>query len=157
MPTRAITSRSRSVSPASAPSAAGSLERAANSAMRPAGHPGREERVALDHRPHGTQEFRRFGVLDQEAGGTGADRLEDVLVELEGGEHDHPHVLEAGVPGDAPGRGETVEQRHADVHQDDVRPQFAHLAHRLLAVGGLPRHLDVRLRVEQGPETGPHE
>ena len=64
---------------------------------------------------------------------------------------------ETRVVGDPAGRGEPVEQRHPDVHQDDVGAQFTHPAQRLLAVGGLPGHLDVGLGVEQRPEPRPDQ
>jgi hypothetical protein len=64
---------------------------------------------------------------------------------------------QARVGGDLPGRGQAVERRHADVHQHDIGPQFTDPAHRLLTVGGLRGHLDVRLRVEQRPESRPHQ
>ena len=58
---------------------------------------------------------------------------------------------------DAPRRLEAVELGHADVHQDDVGPQRAHLVDRLAAVRGLADDLDVGLGVEDHAEAGAHE
>ena len=76
-------------------------------------------------RPHRPQQVGRLGVLDQEAAGPGAERLEDVLVELEGGQHDHPRCRPGRVGGDPPGRLEPVDARHPDVHQHHVGLQVA--------------------------------
>ena len=59
-------------------------------------------------------------VLEQEAAGAGAERTEDVVVDLECGEHDDPHVGEVGVGGDLSSGFDPVGPWHADVHQHDV-------------------------------------
>ena len=53
------------------------------------------------------------------------------------------------------GGGDTVEPRHADVHEDDVRGQHPGPLDRLAAVGGLADDGEVVLGVEQGPQPAP--
>jgi hypothetical protein len=96
-------------------------------------------------------------VLDDEAAGPGADGLEHVLVELEGGEDDDAHLGQPVVGGDRAGGGQAVGARHADVHEHDVGPLPPGELHRLLAVTGLADHRDVVLGVEQRPEARPHQ
>ena len=61
-----------------------------------AGHSGRQQGLPRRHHPDGSRELLGGRVLEQEAGGAGAQRLEDVLVEVEGGQHQHPR-LDAGL------------------------------------------------------------
>src|SRR3712207_7951118 len=49
---------------------------------------GREEGVARRDRPHGARQLGGLRLLEQEAGRPGAERGEDVLVEVEGGDQD---------------------------------------------------------------------
>ncbi len=60
---------------------------------------GREQRLAARDDAHGLDEVGGLDVLEQEAGGAGAQRAEHVLVELEGGEHDHARARERRVVG----------------------------------------------------------
>jgi hypothetical protein len=57
-------------------------------------------------------------AFEQEAAGAGAERAEDVLVDLEGGQDDHlcgrRRLEQFG------GRGDAVEVGHADVHEHDI-------------------------------------
>ena len=64
-------------------------------------------------------EFLRPRVLQQEAAGAGAQRLVDVVVEVERGEDQHPRVGRRAAR-DLPGRRDAVEDRHPHVHQDHV-------------------------------------
>jgi len=41
--------------------------------------------------PHGPQQLRTRGVLEQVAGGAGLDGRQHVAVGVEGGQHEHPH------------------------------------------------------------------
>ena len=70
--------------------------------------------------PDSEQQFLGAGVLQQEPGGPGAQRVEDVLIEVEGGEH---HDLGRAGPEchDLPGGLDAVEARHPDIHEHDVR------------------------------------
>ncbi len=69
---------------------------------------GESKRVARRDRPDRAQQLDGLGVLHQEAAGTGPQRLEHVLVELERREDHDPHRVERGVVADGPGGGEAV-------------------------------------------------
>src|SRR5690606_35860108 len=85
---------------------------------------GRQQCAAFRDRAYrGYQLFRR-DVLQHETAGARAQRAIDVLVGIEGGEDDDPRVV-AALGEDARGCLEAVELRHADVHQDHVRPVLA--------------------------------
>ena len=65
----------------------------------------------------------RGAVLEHEPGGARLDRAPQHLVLAEGREHeDVERILEAT---QLRGRGDAVEDRHADVHEDDVRAEGA--------------------------------
>jgi hypothetical protein len=51
-----------------------------------------EQRVTAGHGPNAAQEIQRLGVLDEEAARTQSERLEYILVEIEGGEDDGPDL-----------------------------------------------------------------
>ena len=97
------------------------------------------------------------GVLEQEAGRSGAQRAEDVLVEVERGQHEHARPrLDAG--GGQTRRGlDAVHAGHADVHQDHVRPQVVGALDRLGAVARLADDLEVVLGLQEEPEAGADE
>ena len=95
-------------------------------------------------------------VLEQEAARTGPQRLVDVLVEVERGQDQDPRPLVSPVE-QPPGRLETVDVRHPDVHQDHVRLRLPGREHGLEPVGSLADDLDVGLGVEDHPEPGPDE
>jgi hypothetical protein len=60
-------------------------------------------------------------VLEQEAAHACFEGMVDVLVQVEGGQHQDPRP---GIRLDEPGGGlDAVHLRHADVHQDHVRIQ----------------------------------
>jgi hypothetical protein len=99
-------------------------------------------------------ELGRFGVLDQKAAGTPAQRLEDVLIQLERRQDDDLRLGQAGVSDDLAGGGQAVEHGHADVHQHDVGAFPLGEQDGLFAVTGLADHLDVGLGVEQRAESG---
>ena len=89
---------------------------------------GREQGVAGGGDAHRVEQPVGRRVLEQEPAGADAQRLVDVLVEVEGREHQH-RGLELRVGEDPLGRLQAVELRHADVHQDDVGPPAAHDVH----------------------------
>ena len=154
---RRNTSSSRSVSSSSSLGGAGCGMRVncRDHALRDRG---REQRVAAgDDADRGDELLGRV-VLEHEAAGAGAERLVDVLVEVEGREDEDPR---GGVGGeDAPGRLEPVELGHADVHQHDGRVEAGGLVDRLEAVARLGDDLDVGLArraacgSRRGPSTG---
>jgi hypothetical protein len=96
-------------------------------------------------------------VLEQEAAGAGAERLVDVVVEVEGGEHENAGRRFAWLGKQAAGGFDAVESRHADVHQRDVEPVSRGELEHLGAVVRLGHDLDVGLGVEDAPEAAPHE
>ena len=96
-----------------------------------------------------------WDVLEQESARAGVQGVEDVLVEVEGGQHEHAR----GVRGlhDPPGGLEPVDGRHADVHEDDVGPGATRSVDGLGAILGLADHVEVGLGLEDHPKAGAHE
>ena len=103
------------------------------------------------------QQFVTRGVLEQEPAGAGAQRLVDVVVEIERREHQHADGVGHVRPGEASGRFDPVEDRHADVHQHDVGSEALDDLDRVETIGGLTDHLDVGLGVEDRLEAGAHD
>jgi hypothetical protein len=95
-------------------------------------------------------------VFEQRAARSGAERLVDVLVEVEGGEDQNPRPL-IDIGDDPAGGFEPVEVRHADIHEDDIGDVPPGGLDRPAAVTRFADHLDVRLGVEYHPEAGPHQ
>ena len=114
-----------------------------------------EQRVASRDRVDRGQQVLRRDVLEQEAAGAGDERVEHVLVEVEGGEHQHPRGRLAREQ--PPGRLEPVHDRHPDVHQDDVGAGPPAGVDGLRAVAGLGDDSDLRVGLEDHPEAGAHE
>ncbi len=95
-------------------------------------------------------------VLEQEAARTHSERVVDVLVHVEGGEH---HDLRRGALRlEEPARRlDAVHLGHAHVHQDDIRRHALRLGQRLASVLSLPHHLDVRFRLEDHAKARAHQ
>jgi hypothetical protein len=73
------------------------------------------------HGAHGSDQLITAGVLEEETARAGLEGVVDVLVQIEGGQHQDPR---AGATLDEPGGCfDAVHLGHADVHQDDVRVQ----------------------------------
>ena len=121
------------------------------------GHRRRKQRVPARHGPDGGDEVDRRDVLQEEPAGTGAERLDDVLVGVEGRQHQHATRRRDALADELTGRLDAVEGGHADVHDDDVRAAPAGLGDALATVGRLADDLDVILAVEDHPEAGPDE
>ena len=117
------------------------------------GHSGGQQRVAGRDDPDRVGEFAGRGVLEQEAARSPPQRLVDVVVQVEGGQHQDLRGGPEG--GDLPGGLQAVHHRHADIHQDHVRTQLRGARDRFLPVHGLADDLDVGLAVQQGGEAGP--
>jgi hypothetical protein len=96
-----------------------------------------------------------WDVFEQESARAGAQRVEDVLVEVEGGQHEHAWRVRA--LHDPPGCLEPVDGRHADVHEDDVGPGATRRVDGLGAVLGLGDHVQVVFGLEDHPKPGAHE
>ncbi len=119
------------------------------------GDGGVEQRLSRGHRAHRRHQFPGWGVLQQEPAGTGPQRGEDVLVGIEGGQHDDP----GGAAGrDQPAqRLDPVEVGHAHVHQHDVGLRVLDHLYRGQTVSGFTHHLDVGFLVQDHGEAGTDE
>ncbi len=118
------------------------------------GDGGIDQRVTGRHRPDRADQLLGRGVLEQEAAGPSAERLVDVLVGVEGGQDQHP----GGGPGQhRPGRLQTVQPRHPDVHQHHVGLERHRPLDRLHPVGRLPHHVDATGGADDHPEARPYE
>ena len=112
----------------------------------------REQGVSGGDRPHRGDQLLGGVVLEHEAAGPDAQRLVDVLVQVERREDQDARV---GVGReDAPRRLEPVELGHADVHQHDRGMEARGLADRVEPVAGLGHHLDVLLSRQQHAKAG---
>jgi len=120
---------------------------------QPPGDRGCEERLAGGDDADCVQELVRASVLEQEAARARAQSGVDVVVEIEGGENEHPRVGQASVCADEPGCFEPVEVRHADIHQHDVREEAAGEVDRFPAVGRFAGELQVVFGGDQGGEA----
>src|SRR5699024_7957717 len=78
-------------------------------------------------------------------------RGEEVVVPVEGGQDEHPPEV---LRDDLAGRGDPVQHRHLDVHDDDVGRRGARQLERLLPVARLTDDLDVVLDREHHREPG---
>src|SRR5918999_5977794 len=97
----------------------------------------------------------RLRALEQESRSAGVERVEDVVVVLEGRENDDLDLGERRQH--LAGRRDPVEPRHADVHEDDVGAEPADLVDCKPAVTSLADHLDRLVARQHRPEAGPHE
>jgi hypothetical protein len=110
---------------------------------------GCDERVAAGDDLDGVDELGGRGVLEEEAGCPGAERVVDVLVEVEGGQHEHGGAL--AVRGEETARRfDAVHGRHADVHEDDVGARGGGEVDRLASVGRLADEGESRRRTRAG-------
>ena len=115
-----------------------------------------QQGVAGGHHPHRVHQLLGRGVLEQEPAGPGPERLEDVVVALEGGE-DHDPAGDVGLPDDAAGGLQAVHPRHLDVHEHHVRSQLPGGDDGLLAVARPRRRPRCRPRPRgsSGTRLGP--
>jgi len=120
-----------------------------------AGHGGREQRfTAGDDADRGGDLFGR-GVLEHEPASTGAQGIEDVLVQPERRQDKNAG---AGLRLDDPPRGfDPVQHGHPDVHQDYVRPDPTCLAHGVFAVHCFADNHGVLLGFQNLPQAHPDE
>jgi hypothetical protein len=124
---------------------------------QPSGDGGGQERLTGRDHPDGPDQLGRVGVLYQKAGRARAEAVEDVLVQLERGQDDHVHAVQAGLCGDPAGRLDAVQARHPDVHQQHVGLLLDGQPHRRVAVRHRTHDADVVLRVQQRREPGPDQ
>ena len=118
-----------------------------------AGRRGRHDRVAGVDMVDRGHELLQGGVLEEEAPGAGADRLEGVLIEVEGRQHQDPGS--GGPRRDPAGRLDAVHPRHAHVHEDDVGLHAGDQFDGRPAVLGLADHLHLLAGLQQHAESEP--
>ena len=119
-------------------------------------------RVTLGARSASPRATTRIGVehvlgrcvLEQEPAGAGPDRGVHVVVDVERGQHDHPHTGQIGIGRDPPGGFDAVEHRHADVHQHHIGPMRAGQLDGLLTVGSLADELEIGGVLDHRPQAG---
>ncbi len=116
----------------------------------------REQRVAARDHVHGLHERLRRRALQHEAARARVERGEEVVLAVEGREHEDTG-RDRGVRHDAARGLEPVDARHLHVHADHVGRERRGQAHALLAVGGLADHLDAVLALEDHADAGAHE
>ncbi|GIE72882.1 hypothetical protein Apa02nite_089900 [Actinoplanes palleronii] len=112
-----------------------------------------QQRVAAGRDADGVQKVLRQDVLDEEAGRSGTERLEHVLVQPVVGQDDDVHPVQSRVRGDAPGGLDAVDARHPDVEENDVGPMLPGQRDSVVAVARLGHDLEVVLGVEQSSEA----
>lgn len=100
---------------------------------------------------HGLHEFGRWGVLDEEAAGSGREHRIQMVVVVERGEGDDPGGRACGQ--DAAGGRDAVHAGHSQVHEDDVGSQVFRQSYRLRAVVRLAQDLDVLRLLEEHAQS----
>ena len=114
-----------------------------------------DHHVAAGDQPHGLDQVLGVASLQDVAAGPAADRLDDELAVVVGGEHDHADL--GVVVAQLAGRLQAVHLGHPDVDQRDVRVLGPDQLQELLAVGGLADDLDAVGHVEVAPKPLPHQ
>ena len=122
-----------------------------------AGHRRREERVTASHDTDTSDEIDGVRSLEQEAAGACAQGFIHVLINLEGGQHQHSRGLLPAESGDPPGGFQPIHFGHLDVHEHDIRIELLRELDRLGAVSGLANDLEVGFGLEYQAEARPHE
>src|SRR4051812_13477694 len=117
----------------------------------------RDEAIAGGDDPDRSDEVLGEYVLQEESARSRSEGLVDVLVEVEGREHQYRDFVVAGLRED-PARGlYAVDVRHLDVHQHHVRSAATCEIDGVAPVDGLAGHRDAGLLLEDRPKTGPDE
>src|SRR5215211_566694 len=122
----------------------------------PPGERGRQQRLAGRDGSHSLRELARRRVLQQESAGTRAQRLVDVLVEVECREHQDPRRGIA-LGHQPPRRLDAVQTRHADVHDHDVGVEPDRLVHGRGPILSFADDVDIGLRIEHSPQAAAHQ
>ena len=117
-----------------------------------AGGGGSHDRVAGVHMVDRSHELLQGGVLEEEAAGARPDRLIGVLIEVEGGQDDHPRAAGSALD-DGARRVNPVHPRHAHVHEDDVRLDPLDQVDGGASVPCFPDDFDALLGLQQHAET----
>lgn len=120
----------------------------------PACHVGVEVGRAGGHGPDAVEQPVRRGVLEEEAAGVGAQGPVHAFVQVERGHHEDFDGVRHSGAGQQAGDLQAVEDRHADVHHDDVGPHLAGGVDSGPPVPALAGHLHVGLGVDDGDQAG---
>ena len=107
------------------------------------------------HLADGSHHLLGLGVLQKIAHCTRFDRRKDLVVGGKAGQHQDTSLWMAGY--DLPDRFDSVHLWHHQVHQGDVGLRAFYPADSLLAVAGLPDHLDTWLQSQQGTDPLAHD
>src|SRR6476661_3993759 len=118
-------------------------------------HRRREEGVAPCDDPDRLDQFARSNVLQQEAARSGSDRLDKVVIDIEGREDQDLDRPVLG--GQDPRRLDAVQPGHPHIHQDDVGPQATGLLDRIESIGGLSHEFDVLFGTQRHLERRAHK
>jgi hypothetical protein len=94
-------------------------------------------------------------VLQEKARGAGAQRAQHQLVGVERGEHDDGRRRELAAQ--QPRRRDPVDERHADVHQHDVRPMHVDGGRHVAPVTRLAHDRQPLRAREHHLQPAPHE
>jgi hypothetical protein len=108
-----------------------------------------------DRAPDGIGEVARAHVLEQVAPGTCLHRGDDVGVGVIGREDEHLRRLREGANG--PRGSHAVEDRHPQVHQDQVGSEHRDEGERLRAVLRLADDVEVRFLGQDRRHAGAHD
>ncbi|NHI08157.1 two component LuxR family transcriptional regulator, partial [Streptomyces sp. KO7888] len=122
---------------------------------QPPGDPRGQHGLALGCESDGPDQVGGAGVLEEEAAGPGPQGPRHVGVLPEGRQHHDTGARRE--TGDVLGRGDTVPDRHLDVHQGDVDVLFATDRGGFPAVACLGDHLDVVGVLQDEPDSGAHQ
>ena len=114
-----------------------------------------QERVAGVNLPDGVHQPVGGSSLEQEPGCPGLESRVDVLLRIEGRQHEDPRSCPGVV--EPAGRPDPVEPRHPDVHEDHVRVRLQAGRDRLVPIFGLTDDGYSGLALEDEPEAGAHE
>src|SRR5450631_43157 len=121
------------------------------------GRSGGQQGVAARDEPDGLDDRLRLRTLAEEAARAGPQCRHDVLVGLEGGQHENVQVGQGGVGADLSRRLDAVHPRHPDVHQDDVDRQVPCLLHSLATGRRLSDHLQIVFQLQDPAKTRPDQ
>jgi hypothetical protein len=114
-------------------------------------HGGGDHRFPGGGPAHGVHDTVRGDVLHEEADGTGAQHVGDVLIGVE--RRPRQHARRSGDPARRP---HTAHAGHAQVHQHPVGPQPRDGGDNGLPVGRLAHHIDAA-ELEEQPQPLPHQ
>ena len=141
------------------PAGACAAARARELLDQPLGDRGSDQGVSLGDDPDRLDQPLRSDVLEEEPLTSGPQRLVDVLVEVERGEHEHRDgpVFCLCVGQHAPGRLEAVHARHLDVHEHDVGARGGEPGRRRRGRRAPRPRPSAGLRLEDRPKARAHQ